>query len=92
MWRIFFPPETDCTTLFSQSRNSGSSNDFPSPDDEDVRTEGLLSEPFTRRFGSPPRLCAGLGKHLIHGHPVMLQSHQGFPHGDARSPDAVQTV
>lgn len=49
MWMIF-SLETDCTTLFSQSPNSGFSNDFPSHD-EDVRTEGLLSEPLPVSLG-----------------------------------------
>lgn len=47
---FFFALETDCTTLFSRSRKSGFSNDFPSHD-EAVRTEGLLSEPLPVSLG-----------------------------------------
>lgn len=48
--KMIIPIETNCTTLFSQSHNSCFSNYFPS-NDENVRTEGLLSEPLPFSFG-----------------------------------------
>lgn len=46
----FFPLETDCKTLFSQSHNSCFSNYLPSRD-EDVKIEGLLFEPLPVSLG-----------------------------------------
>lgn len=48
---VMFPPETDCMALFSQSRNSGLSNDIRSLDEDIMTAEGVLFEPLPVSLG-----------------------------------------
>lgn len=76
MW-VMFPPETDCMALFSQSLNSGLSNDIRSLDEDIMTAEGLLFEPLPVSLGVLQG-CVLDSVIIYYCQPVILQLHPGF--------------